>query len=410
MIDLNQPQLTVYAAGTANYTNNPQILMHIDYYDSLSHPWFAGGNNAAVFVCQSRTAPCTNADLHSYTPQCSVVNGTRFAAPGNPKQNSFDCMYDFTSQPDGPVYLCASAADQSIPDPDPTANETSGPLPTHVNQFINPATGSGWTAGSANLANSSCGSVILDRAPPAIDAQASDTTPATGDLVTFSASGSDGASGLAGPFTWDFGDNTPNKQGANITHTYGNPGTYRVQLTGQDGAGNVGSDSVDVVVKKAADGTGDEGTIVKPPKPDEIGGDGGTQKTSIGSLDVVAPKKYKLAKKLTPLLLALTASEPGAFQAALTKGPKILAKGSGVIAKAGTFGFKLKLPKGMKPGKYKLQITFVPDGATSGATKSITIKFIASKKGKSRVAPAIAGPEPPVNVDAGPALAAGYID
>jgi len=231
LIDLNQPVLTVFAAGTANYTNNAQIPMHIDYNDALSHPWFAGGQNAAVFICQRRDRACTNADPHNYEPNCSVANLSRFAAPGNAKVNSFDCTFDFTSAADGPVYLCATAADQSIPDPDPTAVEPSSP-PTHPNQFVKPATGLGWTAGDANLAENACGSVVLDRASPTISAQASDTTPATGDLVTFSASGSDGVSGLAGPFTWDFGDNTPNKQGANITHTYGSPGTYRVELTG----------------------------------------------------------------------------------------------------------------------------------------------------------------------------------
>src|SRR3954447_13563524 len=248
LIDLNQPVLTVFAAGTATYTNNPQIPMHVDYTDALSHPWFAGGDNAAVFVCVRRDRACTNADLHDYTPNCSHANLTRFAAPGNQKVNSFDCTFDFSAQPDGFVYLCASAADQSIPDPDPNANESLSIFPTHVNQLINPATGLGWTAGSANLAENSCGSVILDRAPPALTLHASDETPATGDLVTFSASGSDAVFGISGPYSWDFGDNTPNKTGANITHTYGDPGTYHVELSGHDGAGNAGSQSLNVVV------------------------------------------------------------------------------------------------------------------------------------------------------------------
>src|SRR5215213_671622 len=240
LIDLNQPVLTVYAAGTAIYTNNPQIPMHIDYNDALSHPWFAGGDAAAVFTCARRDRPCENADPHNYEPNCSHANLTRFAAPGNAKVNSFDCTFNFSSESDGPVYLCASAADQSIPDPDPNADESLGIFPTHANQFVDPATGQGWTAGSANLAENACGSVVLDRAPPTVGLQASDTTPATGDLVTFSASASDGGSGIAGSYSWSFGDNTPGQQGPSPSHTYTAPGTYRVTLAVTDGAGTEG--------------------------------------------------------------------------------------------------------------------------------------------------------------------------
>ena len=31
--------------------------MHIDYYDAMSHPWFAGGDGAAVYVCARRDRP-----------------------------------------------------------------------------------------------------------------------------------------------------------------------------------------------------------------------------------------------------------------------------------------------------------------------------------------------------------------
>ncbi|HEY5977328.1 MAG TPA: PKD domain-containing protein [Solirubrobacterales bacterium] len=409
LIDLGAPVLTVYAAGTANYTNNPQIPMHIDYNDALSHPWFAGGDAAAVYICARRDRGCTNADLHSYTPNCSHANLTRFAAPGNAKVNSFDCTFDFSSEADGPVYLCASAADQSIPDPDPNANESLAVFPTHVNQFVNPATGQGWTAGDANLADSSCGSVLLDRAPPAIGVTASDTTPATGDLVTFSASGSDGGSGISGPYTWSFGDNTAGKEGTNITHTYSAPGTYHVELTTHDGAGNTGTAGVDLVVKTEG-GSGDEGTVtVKPPSKDAIGGKLGTQTTSLGELKVIAPKKYKLSKKPKPILMTLIASSPGAFQAALTKGPKTVAKGAGVLAGAGTFGFKLKLPKRLTAGTYKLRLTFVPDGASAGTTKTISIPFIRprARKHASRSQRPAARGAGTVNVDAGPP-AAGY--
>ena len=420
LIDRNKPQLTVSAAGTAIYTNNPQIPLHIDYYDSLSHPWFAGGANSAVFICQRRDRACTNADPHPFVSQCSVANLTRFAAPGNAKQNSFDCMYDFTTEPDGPVYLCASAADQSVPDPDPTANEVTV-FATHINQFNNPATGLGWTADKANLADSSCGSVILDRGAPTVAAQASTTTPRTGDLVTFTASANDGVSGIVDPYSWDFGDNTPVKQGASTTHTYTAPGTYHVVLTGQDAAGNPGTGSVDVVVSNVVtpppvnpgppDGSpDDDGTVVKPPDADDIGGDGGVRTTTVGTLKVIAPKKHQLGKKKnTPILLALTVTQPGTFQAALTKGPKVVSEGTAVLTAAGTVGFKLNLPKRLDAGKYQLQLTYAPEGAASATTSSIPIKFLRAQRGRGRAASHLSdGSDGQINVDAGPGLAVGY--
>jgi plastocyanin len=415
LIDLGQPVLTVYAAGTATYTNNPQVPMHIDYFDAHSHPWFAAGGTdaSAVFICARRDRPCTNEDVHNYDPNCSHVNVPRLTSPGEPKGNSFDCSFNLSSEADGPVYLCASAADQSVPDPDPSANEATLNFPTHVNQFKNPATGEFWTAADANLAENACGSVILDRAPPALNLHPSTTTPAPGDLVTFSASGTDSMSGISGPFNWDFGDNTPAKQGANITHTYSDPGTYRVTLTGHDGAGNEGSASADIVVKKGQGGTGDEGTVVsKPPSRTAIGGKDGTQKASLGSLQVVAPKKHRLGKKPSPILLMLVTSQPGAFQAALSKGPKIVAKGAGTLAKAGTFGFKLVLPKRLTAGNYKLRLTFIPDGATTGSTQTIPIRFIASnkrRKARAHIAAVMTrGADAPVNIEGAPPLAPGY--
>ena len=410
LIDLNQPVLTVHAAGTAIYTNNPQVPLHIDYHDALSHPWFAGGDGAAVFVCARRDRACTNADEHIYLPSCSHANLSRMAAPGSPKENSFDCTFNFSSEADGPVYLCASAADQSVPDPDPTSIERSI-LPTHVNQSINPATGEVWTAADANLAENSCGSVVLDRAPPTMNLRVSDRTPRTGDLVTFSASASDAISGISGPFAWDFGDNTPSKQGANITHTYGSPGSYHATLTGHDGAGNEGSARFRLVVRTEK-GTGDDGTVVaKPPSKNAIGGKGGTQTASLGKLKVIAPKKHRLGGRPTPILLTLIAGDPGAFQAALTKGSKTVSKGAGVLGTAGTFGFTLKLPKHLAPGTYRLHLTYVPDGATSGSTKTIPIKFLRTPTRRRHAPPqrsarrANAGFEVPVNVNAGPPMA-----
>ena len=402
----------MYAAGTALYTNNAQVPMHIDYYDALSHPWFAGGDGAAVYVCARRDRACTNADPHNYEPNCSHANLSRFSAPGNAKVNSFDCTFNFSSEGDGPVYLCASAADQSIPDPDPNANEATAIFPTHVNQFTNPATGQGWTAADANLADSSCGSVILDRAPPRSACRRATRPPPRATWSPSAPRGRDGLSGISGPYDLGLRRQHAGQTGRqHHPHLRGPRHLPRACSPATTGPAMRAPRRVDIVVSKGQGGTGDEGSVVKPPSNDEIGGKFGIQKASLGSLKVIAPKKQKLGKKPAPILLTLIAAGPGAFQAALTKGPKIVSKGAAVLASAGTFGFKLQLPKRLAPGKYKLRLTFVPDGSASGSTKTIAIKFfrppVRKRRGPARPA-ARAAADGAVNVDAGPPLAANH--
>ena len=84
-----------------------------------------------------------------------------------------------------------------------------------------------------------------------------------------------------------------------------------------------------------------------------------------------------------------------------------------MLGTAGTFGFKLQLPKHLAPGTYRLRLTYVPDGATSGSTKTIPIKLLGTPTRRGHAPPkrsarrAVAQFEGPVNVNAGPPMA-GY--
>ena len=53
----------------------------------------------------------------------------------------------------------------------------------------------------------------------------------------------------------------------------------------------------------------------------------------------------------------------------------MVARGAATFTRAGRFGFKLKLPAKMKPGKYKLKIGFKPTGSTKTFKKTLTIRF-----------------------------------
>jgi hypothetical protein len=119
----------------------------------------------------------------------------------------------------------------------------------------------------------------------------------------------------------------------------------------------------------------------------------------------------KITSKLRTLPLALTADTAGAAQFALIRGGRIAAKSGLKITKPGSLGFKLKLPKRLKAGRYSLKITFTPQGATRASTKTISITFSSAKKKvrRSRAATvngsALGNVPAPVMPDGGPATA-----
>ena len=71
---------------------------------------------------------------------------------------------------------------------------------------------------------------------------------------------------------------------------------------------------------------------------------------------------------------------------ALALGRKVVSRGAATFTRAGRFGFKLKLPAKMKPGKYKLKIGFKPTGSTQTFKKTLTIRFTGPAPRASRAA------------------------
>ena len=368
-IDNTKPAITTFVNGTDVYTRNLAINIHIDYADAYAVPY------PANFVCLALGGGCTPDLATGYAAGCSQPNVPLNWINDGARNNSFDCQTTLASNtPDGVVAFCARAADQAVPD-NPASN----------NQLAQPAT-------SANISDPSCGSVILDRTPPSTTATASATSVKVGDLVNFSAQSSDATSGVSGQYTWVYGDNTANGAGANTSHTYTQAGTYEAKVSTTDGAGNTGEGRQVITVNPPAQGGGTGGTggtITPPPSNQSIGneaGGGGVQQTTFAGLGVVAPKKFKLRRGHRKLPLALTSSGPGKLTVALALGRKVVARGGATVTRAGRFGFKLKLPAKMKPGKYKLKLGFKPTGSAKTFTKTLTIRFTGAAPRASRAA------------------------
>jgi plastocyanin len=402
VIDRNVPTLGATLAGGSNLTNNPTIPVAISYSDPTSPPWFGSNNRASNWVCINQGASCTPGGQPN--TDCSVPN-----AGFGQRNNSFNCALSIGGS-DGTYYFCTFGADQAVPD-----------NPTGTNQFANA------TSNNANISSTACDSVILDRAAPSVSVTPSATTVTVGELVNFSMSASD-PNGLSGAVAWDFGDNTSPGSGPTASHTYTQPGTFVVKAKQSDAAGNLGEGTTTITVNPAGGsnpggsnpggsnpggsnpggsnpggsnpGGSDPGGTVPPgtqqgttgatpltggtttsqvtQQVQQQAGGGGASNVTVGALDVIAPRRFVAGK--TTMLLAFTAESAGDVNVALLKGSKIVAKKGAAFGGPGTYTLKLKVPKKLKPGSYKLKVTFKPQGASKGVTKTIGVKVQGKKK------------------------------
>jgi len=374
-IDRSKPGATIALAGGHAYTKDPKVGIQVGFSDDVAGPFPA---NFLCFQYAGTTNICDkNAGfIYGYNSACS--------APGSGgKSTSFNCTADFAAgaspAPDGPVWACVVAADASIPD------NPNGP-----NQAQ--------SADKANLSDPVCDGVILDRVAPQVSLAASATTVEAGDLVSFSAQASDAGSGVGGAYEWSFGDNTGGASGDAVNHTFTQPGTYEVRVKTADAAGNAASATTVITVSSAPTTGGGGGTpttgggtttstatireIVQ-----QAGGAGGTTAREIGGLEVIAPRKVKLAKAKA-LPLALTAEAAGTASFALVRSGRVVARGGAAIRGAGTVSYRLKLPRKAKAGAYTLKVTYTPAGGRA-STSALKVALV-GKAGRAKASAATA--------------------
>ncbi|NHN49628.1 S8 family serine peptidase [Halostella sp. JP-L12] len=99
--------------------------------------------------------------------------------------------------------------------------------------------------------------VVLDEASvaPRVNVSASSTTVSTGEPVEFTATGAPAT--VVQHKEWTFGDGAAAVgTGASVTHSYDESGEYAVELAAVDGAGNVGTATVNVTVESESIGGG----------------------------------------------------------------------------------------------------------------------------------------------------------
>ena len=341
-IDRSKPSTSVTLAGGADFTKQQTIPLSIGFQDDVAGP------NPANFVCVKAGAdPCNGG--YDYLQACSV--------PGSGGKNTtFSCGVDASQLPDGPVTVCAIAADAAVPDNPSSANQTG-------------------SATQANLSNAQCDTVVLDRQGPTLALSASKTLVRSGESVAFSADTSDSGSGLdPSTSSWEFGDGTPASSGGAVSHSFVRPGTYVVTFRAKDQAGNEASAQKSITVEAPpSDGTPTPGGGTPTPEP-PVTGDGKLPGVQIGAVRVSVPKSVRLGK-VKQLLLRTQADQAGTLTLRLMRGKKVYSRLTVGLAKGETTQ-RLRLPKGLKRGTYTVKIAFKAAGAgyTAAGTAKVVLK------------------------------------
>jgi hypothetical protein len=383
-IDRTAPAISVSLAGGAATTRQASIGLQVGFEDANAGPF------PSNFVCAAAgTEPCT---AFSHSAACSV------AATGG-KNTSFGCQLE-PGLPDGPITVCVRAADGAVPD-NPNGPNQSG------------------VASSANLSAAQCDSVVLDRAAPSLTL-AGPATATVGELVEFTGQAADAGSGLGGVPQWTWGDNTAGGSGNSASHTFTQAGTYKVVASVSDAAGNEAVAEKVVTVAAAPtppDETPDPGTsdpqpgdpgpqpgdpgpqpgpqpndpgakppVVDSPRPNgptreqiaKAAGGGGVASARIDSLTLLVPKRFRLAKRRRSLVLGVATEQPGRLSIQLVRKGRVVAKMQRSIA-AGSAARSLRLPRGMRAGRYALRVSFTKQGAAWAATGAAKITFVAPR-------------------------------
>ena len=339
-IDRSKPSASMAVAGGAEFTKQNTIPVSIGFQDDVAGP------HPANFVCvQAGPGPCSG--QHQYRAECSVPGG-----PG--KSTTFGCGVDVSELPDGPVTVCAIAADAAVPDNSSSANQTG-------------------SASQANLSTSVCDSVVLDRQGPSLAVNASKTVVQTGEQVAFSADLSDSGSGIdTNTSSWEFGDGKPAASGAAASHSFDQPGTYVVSFRAKDKAGNESVTQKSITVEAPASGGTPPAGGGTPPASGGTppAGGGPLPGVQIGSIRVVVPKSVRLGK-VKQLALRARTEKAGVLTLRLTRGGKVYSRLT-VGVSPGETTQRLRLPKGLKRGTYAVKIAFKAKGTSytvAGSTK-----------------------------------------
>jgi plastocyanin len=343
-IDRSKPNTSVAAAGGAAFTTQASIPVSIGFQDDVAGPY------PATFICVKAGAdPCEGG--YAFSDECSHP-------AGGGKSTTFNCNVDASQLPDGPVTVCAVAADASVPNNASSADQTR-------------------SASQANLSDHQCDTVVLDRQGPTLAINTSKTLVQPGEAIAFSSDASDSVSGLdSSASSWEFGDGKPAAAGGSASHSFDQPGTYVVTFHAKDKAGNESTTQKSITVEAPPSGgtPTPSGSTPPPSGGTPPAGGGPLPGVQIGGVRVIVPKSVRLGKAKQLALRAQT-EQAGVLTLRLTRGGKVYSRLT-VGLSSGETTQRLRMPKGLKRGTYTVKIGFKARGTsyTVAGTAKVAVK------------------------------------
>ena len=334
-IDRSKPTASATAAGGAEFTRDPSIPLALAFGDDVAGPF------PANFVCVTAgTGPCGG--IYGYSGQCSQP------ATGG-KNTTFACTIDASGHSDGPVTICAKAADASVPDNPSSANQTG-------------------QAGSANISDASCDTVVLDRQAPAASVTPSRTTVQVGEAVSLASDVTDSTSGVdAASLRYEWGDGAA-ANGPTAARTFTQAGTYTVTFRAKDKAGNETSVQRTITVEAPAGQVSTPGSTPGTGTPGALPGG-----LRIGDVTVLVPKRLRLGGA-RQVVIAARADRAGTLTLRLTRGRRVLSRLT-VGLRPGESRQRLRVPRGLKAGTYAVRIAFKPAGVSWSTAATAKVAF-----------------------------------
>ncbi|MFL5845042.1 MAG: PKD domain-containing protein [Solirubrobacteraceae bacterium] len=233
-VDNTSPTITLGVGGAADYTNNPQFPISINYTDATSPPFnkgFAESGETILKSCVQQGASAANVCLSdgNFAQAGTCANAVSYPNVNDRRVANYSC--NTTVPNDGKWWVCIRMTDDAWDG-------------THTGSVAQGYRATGGDAGHEGNRTETCSYLTLDRVGPVIGTTTGTPgTAAPGQNVAFATSATDATSGVAS-YSWNFGDGTANGSGVSVNHAYATAGSKTATLTVTDNAGNSSTKTV----------------------------------------------------------------------------------------------------------------------------------------------------------------------
>ncbi|MGL5922085.1 PKD domain-containing protein, partial [Chroococcidiopsis sp.] len=211
--------------------------------ENVTHTWVQEGNyNATVTVTDSDGATITQTEAIAVSNLAPVVNAGENQTTNEGQSVEFNATFN------DPGILDTHTVAWDFGDGSTTTDALN---PTHTYTQNGIYTASLTVTDNAGAATEATVQVTVLNVAPTINTLTGDTNVNEGETANFTAEAIDPGNDTL-TYTWNFGDDTEEVEGSNVSHIFSNNGNYTVTLTVTDSDGATTTNTIDVTVSNVA--------------------------------------------------------------------------------------------------------------------------------------------------------------